>query len=65
VTCFRALLDFIYLTQYPSHDDHTLQYLEDALDLYHTNKDVLVDLGIHDHLNIPKFHSMVHYIQAI
>ncbi|KAG2067480.1 hypothetical protein BDR04DRAFT_1129608 [Suillus decipiens] len=35
ITCFRALLDFIYLTQYPSHDDHTLQYLEDALDLYH------------------------------
>ncbi|KAG2071484.1 hypothetical protein BDR04DRAFT_1016081, partial [Suillus decipiens] len=33
ITCFRALLDFIYLAQYPSHDDHTLQYLEDALDL--------------------------------
>ncbi|KAG2068174.1 hypothetical protein BDR04DRAFT_1129306 [Suillus decipiens] len=42
-----------------------LQYLGDALDLYHTNKDILVDLRIHDHLNIPKFHSMVHYIQAI
>ncbi|KAG1875397.1 hypothetical protein DFJ58DRAFT_836035 [Suillus subalutaceus] len=27
--------------------------------LYLTNKDVLVDLGICDHLNIPKFHSMV------
>ncbi|KAG2069256.1 hypothetical protein BDR04DRAFT_1128943 [Suillus decipiens] len=64
ITCFRALLDFIYLAQYPSHDDHTLQYLEDALDLYHTNKDVLVDLGIHDHLNIPKFHSMCFHIDC-
>ena len=67
VICFRALLDFIYIAQYASHDDDTLQYLEDALDLYHQNKDVLTDegLGLRTHLNIPKFHAMVHYSQSI
>jgi hypothetical protein len=67
LTCFRGLLDFIYIAQYASHDDTTLQYLEDALDLYHANKDVLMDeqLGLRTHLNLPKFHSMIHYTQSI
>ena len=43
---FRALLDFIYLAQYPTHDDTTLKYMTDALELFHKHKDVLVELGI-------------------
>ncbi|KIM69876.1 hypothetical protein SCLCIDRAFT_87524, partial [Scleroderma citrinum Foug A] len=31
LVCYRALLDFIYIVQYPTHDDKSLQYLEDAL----------------------------------
>ena len=56
------------IAQYPSHDDHTLKYLEDSLDLFHTNKHILTDpdlLRVREHLNIPKIHSMVHYVQAI
>ena len=30
LVCFRALLDFIYIAQYPTHDDDSIQYLEDA-----------------------------------
>lgn len=67
IACYRALLDFIYIAQYPSHDDDSLQYLEDALNLFHSNKAILTDseLGIRDHLNLPKIHSMVHYTQSI
>ncbi|EPT04074.1 hypothetical protein FOMPIDRAFT_1114975 [Fomitopsis schrenkii] len=61
----RALLDFIYIAQYPTHDDQTLKYLEDALKEYHKNKDILKTLEIREHLNIPKFHSLVHYIESI
>ncbi|KIY61626.1 hypothetical protein CYLTODRAFT_362601 [Cylindrobasidium torrendii FP15055 ss-10] len=39
VTACRAVLDFIYLAQYSTHDDDTLQYMEDALALWHANKD--------------------------
>ncbi|KAF8261034.1 hypothetical protein EI94DRAFT_1773539 [Lactarius quietus] len=43
----RALVDFIYLSQYP-------------------NKDVLVDLGVHEHFDsIPKLHSLIHYTRSI
>lgn len=62
---FRSLLDFIYLAQYPSHDDQTLGYLQDALDTFHKHKDVLIQLGIRSHFDIPKVHSLIHYIDSI
>ena len=62
---FRALLDFIQLAQYTAHDTDTLAYLEKALDTFHQNKDILVELGIREHLNIPKFHMLKHYAQSI
>lgn len=62
---FRSLLDFIYLAQYPTHDDDTLQYMADALKTFHSHKNVLIRLGIREDLNIPKIHSLQHYIQAI
>ncbi|KIK78151.1 hypothetical protein PAXRUDRAFT_164755 [Paxillus rubicundulus Ve08.2h10] len=65
VLAYRTLLDFIYIAQYPPHDDVTLGYLQDSLDLYQKHKNVLFHLRIQDHLDIPKFHSMVHYIDAI
>ncbi|KAG1732830.1 hypothetical protein EDB19DRAFT_1896693 [Suillus lakei] len=65
IVCYRALLDFIYMAQYPTHDDSTLQYLTKALDELHANKDILVDLEIDNHFNIPKFHSMLHYEECI
>ena len=62
---FRSLLDFIYLAQYPTHDEETLSYLEQALKTFHANKKVLVELGIHDDFNIPKLHSLLHYAESI
>ncbi|EPS96422.1 hypothetical protein FOMPIDRAFT_1130436 [Fomitopsis schrenkii] len=65
VSSYRSLLDFIYLAQYPTHDETTLKYMEDALKVFHANKDVLVKLKICEHLNIPKFHSLLHYVSSI
>ena len=62
---FRSLLDFIYLAQYPTHDDETLTYMEDALKTFHKNKNVLIQLGVREDLDIPKIHSLMHYVQAI
>jgi hypothetical protein len=40
----RALLDFLYLAQYPSHSDETLAYLQSALDEFHADKEVFINL---------------------
>ena len=62
----RALLDFIYLAQYTTHDTITLGYMQDALDTFHSHKTYFTeDSLLRDDLNIPKFHSLKHYIQSI
>ena len=61
----RGLLDFIYYAQYQLHTTETLNHMQEALDLFHANKDAFINLNIHEHFNIPKLHSMLHYISSI
>ena len=42
LTCYRALLNFLYLEQYLSHDADSLQYMEHALTLFHDHKRILL-----------------------
>lgn len=61
----RGLLDFLYLAQYPCHSSETLPLLDEALTLFHDNKQIFVDLGIRNHFNLPKLHATRHYISMI
>jgi len=65
VQASRALLDFISLAQYQSHTDNTLLGLQHALNEFHALKDVFVNLGCCEHFNLPKFHSLSHYVDSI
>lgn len=65
VRAVRALLDFFYLAQYPIHTDETLDLLDDALEHFHDNKSIYIDLGIRDSFNIPKLHFARHYTMYI
>ena len=56
VTAVRALLDFVYLAQYPVHSDESLTAMEDALHRFHESKGIFKDLGIRSDFNIPKLH---------
>jgi hypothetical protein len=65
IAAVTALLDFIYIAQYPAHDSATLGYLQDALDRFHKNRTYFMSTLVRNHFNIPKFHSLLHYIEAI
>lgn len=65
VCATRAILDFLYLAQLPSHNDNTIQDLDDALATFHANKSIFVDLGIREDFNLPKLHSLLHYTSSI
>jgi hypothetical protein len=65
IAAVTALLDFIYIAQYPAHDTITLDYLKDALDRFHKNRTYFITTFIREDFNIPKFHSLLHYIEAI
>ena len=61
----RLLLDFIYYAQFQQQTDKTLAAMQDSLNAFHTHKDILVELGICDHFNVPKIHSLIHYMAAM
>ncbi|KAH8094594.1 hypothetical protein DFH11DRAFT_1555464 [Phellopilus nigrolimitatus] len=65
VIATRAILDFTYIAQYPSHSEETLQYLEDALQLFHDHKLIFVELGIRNNFEIPKLSGLPHYKSSI
>jgi hypothetical protein len=61
----RALLDFLYLAQFTSHTSETIHWLQDSLTTFHNNKGIFIDLGVQNHFNIPKLHSLTHYESSI
>ena len=65
ITCLRAFLDFLYLARYPAHSDETLLQMQCALDIFHTNKYIFVDLNIREHFRLPKLEGLNHYIASI
>lgn len=65
IRAVRSLLDFLYLAQYPIHTDETLVLLEDALEHFHNNKEIFIDLGIRDAFHIPKLHFATHYVDHV
>ncbi|KAH9083700.1 hypothetical protein EDB83DRAFT_2282415 [Lactarius deliciosus] len=66
LTCtVRALLDFIYLSQYPAHTTESLKAMDAALCRFHENKDIFIELGVREHFNIPTLHSLLHYTRSI
>src|SRR5277367_6246025 len=69
--CARAVVDFILMAQYKTHDNETLRYMDHALYRIDRMKvafkalrpvDKSTDEG---HFNFPKFHIMTHYTSFI
>ncbi|KIY68642.1 hypothetical protein CYLTODRAFT_350969, partial [Cylindrobasidium torrendii FP15055 ss-10] len=65
VTAIRAILDFIYLAQYHTHDMETIGYMKTALERWRQNKDYFIRVKCREDFNIPKFHALVHYTDMI
>jgi hypothetical protein len=65
VKAVRAILDFVYMAQFPSHTTDTLRQVQESLQRFHFNKAVFLDLGTREGFNLPKLHSMLHYTSSI
>ncbi|KAF7369562.1 hypothetical protein MVEN_00286300 [Mycena venus] len=61
IRAVRGALDFLYLAQYPTQSTETISLLQDALENFHNNKQIFVDLGIRADFNFPKLHNLCHY----
>lgn len=65
LTIAQALVDFIYYAQFQVHTTESLERLRGALHTFHKHKSIIEELGIREHFNVPKIHSMLHYHDAI
>ncbi|KAK6969503.1 hypothetical protein R3P38DRAFT_3336914 [Favolaschia claudopus] len=65
VRAVRGILDFIYYSHFDTHTDDSLAKLGEAWMLFHNNKGVFIVKGVREHFNIPKIHSMQHYVDMI
>ncbi|KAG0691776.1 hypothetical protein DFH29DRAFT_818958 [Suillus ampliporus] len=61
----RAIIDFIFYAQFHSHTSQSLEALQSALDEFHRHKEIFVQLEVREDFNIPKMHSMQHYVASI
>ncbi|KAJ7704443.1 hypothetical protein B0H17DRAFT_1193676 [Mycena rosella] len=61
----RGVLDFVHQAQYLMHTTETLAHLLNALEHFHNNKSIFVDLGVCSGFNLPKLHYCSHYIMYI
>ncbi|KIO16582.1 hypothetical protein M407DRAFT_85849 [Tulasnella calospora MUT 4182] len=61
----RALLDFLYIAQFETHTDRSLEKLEHALRDFHDNKQVFLDTNAPEDFDFPKLHSLLHYAPQI
>ncbi|KAJ7086939.1 hypothetical protein C8R44DRAFT_836229 [Mycena epipterygia] len=65
LTVVKSLIDFIYYAQLQSHTSRTLDALQRSLNTFHDHKQIIIDLGVREHFNIPKFHALQHYVDSI
>ncbi|KAF7344062.1 hypothetical protein MVEN_01695700 [Mycena venus] len=65
LTVVKALINFIYYAQLQLHTTRTLDAMQADLNTFHAHKQVFVDLDIREHFNIPKIHSLQHYVDGI
>jgi len=65
VSAVRAALNFIYYAHFKCHTDSTLKKLEATWSDFHKRKSIFVEHGVRKHFNIPKLHSMQHYLHMI
>ena len=61
----RAVVDFISYARFEVHTERSLDQMDRAWSAIHENKNILVELHIRKKFNIPKFHSLIHYVSAV
>jgi hypothetical protein len=60
-----AVVDFISYAHFEVHTESSLEKMDKAWSAIHENKSIFLELGIQENFNIPKFHSLIHYVSAI
>lgn len=53
VRAIAAFLEFCYIVRRSQVSDSDLKKLDDAVQRFHTERDIFIDEGVHVHFNLP------------
>lgn len=56
-----AFLDFCYLVRRSQIDESVLDQIDDAVNRFHQERHIFIELGIRDNFLLPRQHAIVHY----
>lgn len=56
-----AFLDFCYLVRRSQIDESVLDQIDDAVNRFHRERHIFIELGIRDNFLLPRQHALVHY----
>jgi len=56
-----AFLDFCYLVRRSQIDESVLDQIDDAVNRFHRECHIFIELGIRDNFLLPRQHAIVHY----
>ncbi|KAJ7183927.1 hypothetical protein C8R46DRAFT_1159216 [Mycena filopes] len=65
IKCLSAFLDFCYLVRRNAITSPDLAKIQDALDRFHTYRQIFIDSGVRIDISLPRQHSLKHYIRSI
>ncbi len=65
IQAVHAVVDFITYARFEVYIEGSLEKMDRAWSAIHEIKNVFLELGIRENFNIPKFHSIIHYVSAI
>jgi len=65
VKAMCAFLDFCYIARRDIHDSHSLAAMDDALQRFHQYREIFRTTGVRVDFNLPRQHSLIHYIKLI
>lgn len=58
-------MDFCYLVRQADFTEASLDAIESALEKFHQDRKVFIELGVRDAFNLPRQHSIIHYRTSI
>jgi hypothetical protein len=61
VRTISAFMEFCYLVRRSQIDEDTLDAIDAAVDRFHRERLIFIELGIREDFSLPRQHSLVHY----
>ncbi|KAF8815301.1 hypothetical protein BYT27DRAFT_7226011 [Phlegmacium glaucopus] len=65
IRAVSAFMEFCYLVQRSQIDESILVWINAAVQRYHEEHQIFITLGIHNHFDLPRQHSLLHYQSPI